>query len=311
MSATQAVVDAIYATAFGPVTGFENLSIIPLLAPGEREPGYLTLDEALAQGWVRFEEVGGGGSVPEIVVVNRGTKPVLLVDGEELIGAKQNRVLNLPVLVPPGAKTVLPVSCVEAGRWRQVSWHFDSARRVQFAEGRAQKMRDVTSSLRSSGARQSNQGAVWSAIAGKAARLNVQSDTSAMSDIFESMGGSLDGYVEAFTPVERQAGAIFFVNGRLVGLELFDAPATWRKLAPKVVRSYALDAIDRRGGKRVAPATDAAKDFISMVASGEVSMFPAVGDGEDVRLSGPGVIAAALLLNGEPVHLSAFAAAEN
>lgn len=83
MNATQAVVDAIYAVAVGPITGFEKLSVIPLIPPGEREPGYLTLDEALAQGWVRIEEVDGEGRVHELVVVNNGSKPVLLVDGEE------------------------------------------------------------------------------------------------------------------------------------------------------------------------------------------------------------------------------------
>ena len=59
---------------------------------------------------------------------------------------------------------------------------------------------------------------------------------------------ALDEFVAAFTPVERQVGAVFFVNGRAAGLELFDAPRTWRTLAPKLIRSYALDALDQEDG---------------------------------------------------------------
>ena len=97
-----------------------------------------------------------------------------------------------------------------------------------------------------SGERSSDQQEVWSAIAEKSARLGAPSDTSAMSAMYDKLDHSLEDFVAAFAPVERQVGAVFLVNGRVVGLELFDAPSTWRKLSPKLVRSYALDAIDRQ-----------------------------------------------------------------
>ena len=53
--------------------------------------------------------------------------PVLLVDGEELIGAKQNRVLNLSILIPAKQRCVIPICCVEAGRWRAASREFSIA----------------------------------------------------------------------------------------------------------------------------------------------------------------------------------------
>ena len=48
---------------------------------------------------------------------NKGDLPVLIVEGEELVGALQNRVLNATVLLPAGKKTKLRVCCVERGRW--------------------------------------------------------------------------------------------------------------------------------------------------------------------------------------------------
>ena len=118
-----------------------------------------------------------------------GRSAVLLLDGEELVGAKQNRVLNLTILAPAQRTTVVPVSCVESGRWRHVSRGFSSAPRAQFAEGRAAKMRQVTASLLSTGERRSDQGAVWDLIAEKAERLEARSDTSAMSAMFEKLTG--------------------------------------------------------------------------------------------------------------------------
>ena len=318
MTPPEAVTGALQNATFGPPAGFENLSIIPLLAREEREPDYLTLDEALARGWVEIEEVNGAGRVPELTVVNHAAKGVLLLDGEELVGAKQNRVINLTVLIPPRRTTLIPVSCVEAGRWHPVSRRFAASPRVQFAEGRAAKMRDVSASLQESRSRQSDQGAVWSRISEKSARLGVHSDTSAMSHLFESMGTSIEAYVGAFRWSERQSGAVFVVNGRPAGLELFDAPSTWRKLAPKLLRSYALDAIDRRvrdnerGAGAAPPDTSLEHDataFLSAVMMSAASVFPAVGEGEDVRLSAPAVVGAALVAGGHAVHVSAFSTA--
>ena len=246
-AAAQAVVDAVGQITFGSESTFENLSVVPLLRSPERDADYVTLDEALARGWARITEVNDAGQVSALKIVVSGAVPVLLLDGEELIGAKQNRVINLTIMAPPQRETVIPVSCVESGRWRHVSRGFASAPRAQFAEGRAAKMRHITASLARSGSRASDQSEVWNLIGEKAARLSAASDTSAMSAMFEKLETPIAEFVAAFMPVDNQVGAVFFINGAQAGLELFDAASTWRKLAPKLVRSYAVDAIDRRG----------------------------------------------------------------
>jgi hypothetical protein len=280
--------------------------VLSLSAASDDEVAYLTLDEALAQRSVQVVEVSEGGRVPELKIVNGGERPVLLLDGEELLGAKQNRVLNLTILAPARATRVVPVSCVESGRWRHTSAGFVAASRAQFAEGRAAKMQHVTSSLRESGSRASDQGDVWQLIAEKSARLGAVSETSAMSAMFDSYEGSLDECVAAFTPVAGQAGAVFFVNGRPAGLELFDAARTWRMLAPKLIRSYALDALDQPDEASESDAAAEAKTFIDRLMSSEASVFQAVGQGEDVRFEGADVVGAALVVSGKAIHVSAF-----
>ncbi len=166
-------------------------------------------------------------------------------------------------------------------------------------------MRDVTASMQRTGSRISNQGAVWDRIADKSARMQASSKTSAMDAIYDKVDKPLEDFVGAFSPVEHQVGAMFFINGRPAGLELFDAASTWRKLSPKLVRSYAVDAIDHRQEQAVdvapAPAT-----FTAAVVSSPASVFPAAGEGDDVRISGTDVAGAALVARGRVIHVSAF-----
>jgi ARG/rhodanese/phosphatase superfamily protein len=306
----RAVRDAVGQIAIGPESSFENLSIVALLGHTERDPEYVTLDAALASGAAQITEVSNTGQVSSLTVVVTGPMPVLLLDGEELIGAKQNRVVNLSILAPPQRTTVIPVSCVESGRWHHVSRGFVSAPRAQFAEGRAAKMRQVTASLSNSGSRASDQGAVWNQISEKAARLNAISDTSAMSAVFEKLHIPLEQFVAAFPPADRQIGGVVFINGREAGLELFDAASTWRTLAPKLVRSYAMDAVDRRDVRMRRRRPHAVETFMTAVAVAPASVFPAIGQGIDVRITGTGVGGAALVAGDRVIHLSAFPAAD-
>ncbi len=306
MNAADIVIDAVRRVEFGPLTTFRNLSILGLSGGDDRGTRYLTLDEALAQRSVHVVEVSEGGHIPELKIVNDGELPVLLLDGEELVGAKQNRVINLTLLAPAHQTHVIPVSCVESGRWHHVSRDFAASPRAQFAEGRAAKMRQVTSSMISTGSRTSDQRDVWSLIDDKSARLGAVSDTSAMSALFDSCHASVEEFVAAFTSDEGQVGVVFFVNGRTAGLELFDASRTWRTLAPKLIRSYALDALDRADDPVQSDSTADAMALLRALTSSQTSIFPAVGEGEDGRFSGPGVAGAALVGFGKAVHVSAF-----
>jgi hypothetical protein len=306
VTTTELAIDAIRGVTFGPEMRFQNLTMMPIIRNDDGCPDYVTLDEALGNESAEITEVNDGGQIPELKIVVKGATPVLLLDGEELIGAKQNRVLNLTILAPAQRATVIPVSCVESGRWRRMSRAFASSPRTQFAEGRAAKMRQVTASLNAAGRRASDQHDVWRRIADKSARLNAPSDTSAMSAVFEKVDPGLDEFVCAFTPLERQVGAVFYINGRAAGLELFDAADTWRQLSAKLIRSFAVDAIDLQRRRAATSNTPAPPAFVAAIASSAASSFAAVGEGDDVRFSGSDISAAALVARGRVIHLSAF-----
>jgi hypothetical protein len=294
---------------------FRNLVLFPLLGGRPNDADYLTLDDALAAGSARVTEVDESGSVPQLRFRNSGLQAVLLLDGEELIGAKQNRVLNLSILAPAGREIQIPVSCVEAGRWLEVSPAFSAAPRTQYAAGRARKMAAVSHSMSEVGERHSDQHEVWADIASKAERLSSRSDTGAMAAIYDSHATDVEAFVRELPPVEGQCGAVFAIEGQLVGLDLFDYQATLQKLLPKLVRSYALDAVDAAIGGGQAPprptSPEEAARLLSRVAHAAGQAFPAVGEGEDVRLSAPGLTGGALLARERLVHLSAFHIADS
>ena len=301
------------ALRFDAPVEWKNLTFTPLLRRENPAPDYRTLDEALADKQARITEVSAGGSVPELKFTNAGEMPVFLMDGEELLGAKQNRILNLSILVPKNVETTIPVSCVEAGRWSHTSSDFAAAPRAHFAEGRARKMAQVSDAmLMSAGSSHySDQREVWNDIAMKSARLDVQSPTAAMSAMYEQHEDGVEDYVAAFAAQENQVGGVFSINGQVVGMELFDSADTFRKLLPKLLRSYALDAIEKQEAPKTSPALSDAEEFLRAVKSAQQDRFPAVGLGEDVRLNAEGISGAGLEYENRLVHLSVLREPKN
>src|SRR5690554_3713557 len=107
----------------------ENLILYPIFVEtgAEKRVPYLLLEEALQMGCLEIGEVSQSGSVNTVLVANNAAQPVLIFDGEELLGAKQNRMVNATILIAAQTKVEVPVSCVERGRWRYTAPVFDRA----------------------------------------------------------------------------------------------------------------------------------------------------------------------------------------
>ena len=290
----------------GDAQWIHNLSVYPLLADEDSLPGYLTLDQALNGKQARITEVSEGGHVPELAFENLADQPILLLDGEELVGAKQNRVLNVTLLVLGGGKLVIPVSCVEMGRWSHNSPEFSSGGRALYSRARAAKMTQVSCSLRDRGTRQSDQSAIWDDIAFKMNERGEASHTQAMADIYAGAEAKLADYEQAFRPVPLQVGAVFAINGQIAGMELFDAPTAFAAYLPKLVKSYALDAIDAPGEVSPTVESETLRQFLKQLVIATQERYPASGAGEDVRLEGEVITGGALEHEGKLVHLAAY-----
>jgi hypothetical protein len=276
-----------------------GIVVVPLFPTRDPACAYLTLDEALPQGFA-ISETSLSGSVPELAVRNPLDSKVLLYDGEELVGAKQNRILNLTVLV--GAKTTveIPVTCVEEGRWSARSAVFGAAAHISHAHLRRRKAEMLAARPLARGVAQ---GEVWDEVRSKAARMGVESHTHANSDTFEAYGSRLLELEHAFPIQPGQCGALLALGDNLC-LDWVSRPDAFVRLWPKLRRGYLLDALEALD-KPATPQTtiDA---FVAQVAASPITRQPSAGLGDDLRLRDANVIGSGVELDGELLQLSAF-----
>jgi hypothetical protein len=300
---------ALQGLTIGAPVSHAGLTVYPLSASQTSHPDYLLLDQALDAALAEVSEISDSGSVPELQFRNKADKDVLLVDGEELVGAKQNRVLNLTILVAAGKTVKIPVSCVEAGRWAWRSTRFAAGKRKLHARARLDKMAHVSRSMEESGqrARGDVQSAVWRSVDEKMASLRVESRTSSLHDVYASSESRLEGLRGAFRPVPGQVGAVFYVAGQPAGCEIYDSAETFLHMLPKLVDSYALDAIEEGRDGRAIPTLDDVKAILERIAAAPVTQYPSVDKGQDLRIQGEALQAAALVDGDRLLHLSAFA----
>ena len=276
-----------------------GIVVTPLFPSRDPVAGYITLDEALLRG-LTITEIDAAGSVPELAVVNPLDVAVLLYDGEELVGAKQNRILNVSVLVGAGAKLPIPVSCVEQGRWNRSTAGFDSASHISHAHLRRRKAEMLSAQPLARGIAQSE---VWMEIGEKQQRMSVASPTGAARDTFDAYSERLRGLEDAFPLEPGQCGAVLAIGDDLC-LDTVSRPDAFALLWPKLRAGYLLDALERLD--QTATDTVRVTGFIDETADAVATRGPSAGLGEDVRLRGPRVIGSGLELEGELLQLSAF-----
>lgn len=281
------------------------LTLVPLYG-GLTAKEYIVGADAFADGTLTITEVDHAGDVTHLEAHNKAALPVLLIDGEHLEGAKQNRILNASVLVAANRTSTLPVACVEEGRW-----HYDDAAdfspgadiavsdlRSKNAEVRAVNMREMDS-------RAVDQGQVWDEVGKLHDRIGAMSPTGAMKDSFDHRRDELDEIKEAFSePGAGQTGVIACIGGLPVAMDAFDRPETLTKLWPRLLSGYALDAM----GRPAQPVRDGAVEaFLSAAAGAETTSHEGLGLGMDVVMTAPDVVGNALTWEDGIVHLALFA----
>ena len=317
-----------------------SLGVVPLSFWGDRGPRYETLSAALRAGTFHVTEVSDGGSVPALRVINEGATGVLMLDGEELVGAKQNRVLNAAVFVREKSSMVVPVSCVEAGRWHYSGHEFHDEEFVVHAQVRRAVHESVSLNLRAAGGHRSDQGRVWDEVACLQSCADSPSPTGAHRDVYAQRSGDIAGYLDAFPLQSGQHGLLVLRDGEVVGLDFVSRAGCYAQLHAKLLRSYAFDAVTREmtseraaghGGKsakgqkgapgekaangetvqgaglRPAAALTKARSFLGAIAGLPGRSFKSPGRGWDVRYAGDGISGSTLTVGGVAVHGAFFA----
>lgn len=290
----------------GAPQNHKNFSIIPVMLDSNGGPLYRTMKEALENDTLIVSELTAGGSVPELKVTNKGDIPVLLLDGEELSGAKQNRVLNTTILIDSNVEIVIPVSCTEQGRWSYTSHHFIDSGLIMASKARRAKVRSVHENLKYMAAYRSDQGEVWNNIREMAVDAQVSSRTDAMKDVYKAKEDKLAEYILAMECQPGQKGMIAFINGVIAGFDCLSLTPAYAALHSKLVKSYAMEALleKERGVPEVT--VGAARAFLEAAAQCAGQTYKSVGLGWDHRFEAETMVGSMLECDGHVIHAAFF-----
>ncbi len=282
----------------------ESLSVFPLFAGGESMVEYLLSDEGIASGNITVEEVSEGGSVPNLLVENKGEIRVLFIEGEQLVGAKQNRVLNTSVLIAAKSKVKIPVSCVEQGRWSYQSRRFGASDSHSSSKLRWFLKMSVSDSLRQTGTHMSDQGKIWSEVARQQKSLGTPSRTGAMSDTFENYKQRVAEFQDKVKYVDGASGVAVAIGNQIVAVDMFDKPSTCRKVWNRLLSGFVLDALESKTDAAQAGAAQV-KELLGTAQGMSWVKAEPVGEGEEYRADSVAELhASALTFQASPLHLS-------
>lgn len=289
-----------------PEQAIPGLNIIPVIHRGNSPQLFVSLHDALEAGWLEITEIDAGGHVPFIRAHNKGSIPILMLDGEELQGAKQNRILNVTVIVPGQSIVDIPVSCTEQGRWSYRSNHFHESGSMLPSRLRSEKAATVTQSLRERGSREGGQGQIWQGVVDFQMENASPSETSAMHDVYVNRSVDLDKSCRKFKRVEGQCGIYVEIDGKFAGLDLVAQPGLWKDLHDKVVRSYVIDVLNRE--HQSASVDPAWRDkLLAKLQEAASTEHLAVGLGSETRIESPELVGSLIQVEDEPVHAALYA----
>ena len=285
----------------GPPITRGGISIYPVYLPGNvlppigtgRESG-LTIDEL------------PDAQVPHLVVHNPTDRPILIVEGEQFVGGRQNRTANASVLVPAGETREIPVSCLEVGRWGQHR-AFEHAPTFTPRRVRRTKQREVARSMVGAGLRSGDQHQVWQAIQTEMNSLAAPSSTGAVADadqVFER-----DGYRQAAVgelvdrgPLTSQCGIVVAHGWRAVAAEVFGSPELLAAHWGPLVRSHLLEHPTATGQRSATGAMKLLRRFAQATSVDS----PGLGLGTEHHVNAERVTGQALTLDGALVHAGIF-----
>lgn len=295
----------------GEPSHYASMAVVPI-TNGETVQEFATvvlLEEALEKGWAEITETDAGGQVPFLRVKNLGPQPILILDGEELRGGKQNRIVNTSILVAAGMTLNMPVSCMEAGRWRETRRDFEAAKAVFPARSRVRHKESVMMSLSTHREFFSDQHAVWDEVSSRLEEVGASSPTQDFQEARRRADARMEDYLEKLTPQPDQLGAVFIGPQGLLGAELLGSVELFRKAFPKILKSFAFEVL--YGPQEPPSGVADAAGWWQRVLEIPVAVFPSPGLGNDLRVDSPDVIASGLVWSERLLHFSCFPRTSN
>ena len=218
-----------------------NISIVQFSTSEKNTLEHISGPKALEENYIILKEVSEQASVNKIFLENNSDNFVFFMDGDILTGAKQNRVLNTSVFLAPNSKIILPVSCVEQGRWNYSKPVFDKSPDIGTSILRAKKAKSVSENLKRNKSFSADQGEVWEEVHLYCMSAEEDSCTSDYNVIYERKFEEFDKILKSFKVENDVNGITVFVKNKLLHIEIFNRTDIYNEYFSKIIRSASLE----------------------------------------------------------------------
>ncbi|RNE91196.1 ARPP-1 family domain-containing protein [Marichromatium sp. AB31] len=295
------------ALALGDPLHHLNIGLTPICDPRPSAPDHLTLSAAIKTGQAHLQTHDARAQSPGARLDNQSTRPLLLLEGESLSGAARDQVLDHSLLVPPRSTIGLALSPLGRSSAQQPGNRPRSSGQLLFASARARSAARLSTRLFGEPPYPGRPQELWEEVAHKRARMDCDDPARpGLEALYDEYAEFIAQYVAALPPRPDQIGAILAINGRVCGFELFAHPAILHELLPRIIASYALDAIECLNFTLRRPRTENPGTLLDALSSAPVMSLPLGADSELLRLAAPGLSGGALIAEGRLLHLHAY-----
>jgi len=286
----------------------KQLWVVPIKGESHDEPDYRLLEDDVLDK-VKVTEVDESGQVPTLRVSNKLDAMVYLMDGQELVGAKQNRILNTDVLVAAKQTLEVPVSCVERGRWGYRQRNFTPGKSGSISM-RSRKNERVYESLKRSARHDADQAKVWEDVDESIACAKAFSPTHALNDAYSQRQAELNAARRDLKLPDDAVGIAVFHGEQFLGLDLFDRHETLGYFWNSLLDSYVIERLRIAPGqedKADSPGTDNVKLVLEQAGAAAWERFDSPGEGDDYRLEHETLSGSSLVWQDKvAIHLQLF-----
>lgn len=220
-----------------------NIAIVPLLEEPDG-PGFDILGnwnaspdlDLLEDGHTTVTEVSEAGDVSRVLVRHDGKRHLLLLNGEYLLGAKQNRVFESSFVIPPKQTLQVPVSCVEKGRWSAVSSTLAQSGDTVISRLRCRRLHRVESSLFNGLGYDAGQFATWREVDEFLAQSGIRSCTHSYADAVTPRCLALTEALTRFPAQREQVGVAVVVGEEVATIDVLGSAELFARVWPKLGR---------------------------------------------------------------------------
>lgn len=275
-----------------------GVQVVPVLQRGgePKDVELILATEALRNGTLEVREMRRP-SVAEVEARNGGSVPVLIREGDTLVGGRQNRVVTRTTVVPAGSRVVVPVGCMEQGRWNPGPKTFSAgAARMESGIRRGTVVEAVEGRF--------DQGRQWRQIEERLAREGTSTSTSDYDAFGTAHARRAAADLAALGPAPGQIGALVLHGPGLIVLELVGSPRLWTGAWEATLAGHLVDA---HGLPRLAVPRRAAADWLDRLRDAKAApLGRALSAGQEFSVRGHGLAGSGLWANGAAASLCVF-----